>query len=38
MFTPKTTHGAWLALLLVSSILEIYTLWVIDYEQKKGRK
>jgi phosphatidylglycerophosphate synthase len=37
MFTPKTTHGAWLALLLVSAILEIYTLWVIDYEQKKGR-
>ncbi len=35
MFLPKETHGAWLALTLVSAILEIYTLWVIDHEQKK---
>lgn len=38
MFTPRTTHGAWIALLLASAVLEIYTLWVIDYEEKKGRK
>jgi hypothetical protein len=35
MFIPRETHGAWLALTLISAILEIYTLRVIDHEQKK---
>jgi hypothetical protein len=36
MFRPRTYHGAWLVVLLLAAVLEIYTLWVKSSAESKG--